>query len=115
MHLDAPHWSLEAVLPLLTANPAAALKLRRKGRLQPGADADILLLDAGVRARAILLSLAWGRGPCLKFRVSSGVLPRDATVLRSEGAVPRAWLQPPWPPHPRPAGPAALPCSLHHA
>ncbi|HEX8825311.1 MAG TPA: amidohydrolase family protein [Archangium sp.] len=38
--------TLETVLPFFTANPAAALKLRRKGRLAPGQDADLVLLDA---------------------------------------------------------------------
>lgn len=35
---------LAEVLPLLTSNPATALKLTRKGHLQPGNDADILVL-----------------------------------------------------------------------
>ncbi|HLL81994.1 MAG TPA: amidohydrolase family protein [Longimicrobium sp.] len=36
---------LEQVLPLVTANPAAALKLRRKGRLEVGCDADVVVLE----------------------------------------------------------------------
>lgn len=39
-------WSLQDVLPLATTNPARLLGLeKRKGTLQAGADADILLLD----------------------------------------------------------------------
>jgi len=38
----------EALLGL-TANPARALKLQRKGVLEPGADADIAVLDAEFR------------------------------------------------------------------
>ena len=36
---------LERVLPAFTANPARLLRLHRKGRLTPGADADIVVLD----------------------------------------------------------------------
>ena len=36
--------SLEEVLPLLTANPADALRLESKGRIAPGMDADLVLL-----------------------------------------------------------------------
>lgn len=39
-------WSLQDVLPLATVNPARLLGLeKRKGTIQAGADADILLLD----------------------------------------------------------------------
>ena len=36
---------LEQVLPAFTANPAALLRLERKGRLTAGADADLVVLD----------------------------------------------------------------------
>jgi beta-aspartyl-dipeptidase (metallo-type) len=37
---------LERVLPAFTSNPAALLRLHRKGRLSVGSDADLLVLDA---------------------------------------------------------------------
>jgi beta-aspartyl-dipeptidase (metallo-type) len=37
---------LERVLPAFTANPAGLLRLPRKGQLRPGADADLVVLDA---------------------------------------------------------------------
>ena len=37
---------LERVLPAFTANPARVLRLERKGHLRPGADADLVALDA---------------------------------------------------------------------
>lgn len=37
---------LERVLPAFTSNPASLLRLPRKGRLYPGSDADLLVLDA---------------------------------------------------------------------
>lgn len=49
-------WALEEVLPLMTRNPAARLKLERKGRIAVGCDADILLLEVrgqGRRAGAV--------------------------------------------------------------
>jgi beta-aspartyl-dipeptidase (metallo-type) len=36
---------LERVLPAFTANPARVLRLLRKGRLERGADADLVVLD----------------------------------------------------------------------
>jgi beta-aspartyl-dipeptidase (metallo-type) len=36
--------TLEQVLPLVTTNVARVLKLQRKGRIEPGADADLLVL-----------------------------------------------------------------------
>jgi N-acetylglucosamine-6-phosphate deacetylase len=41
----------ERALPMAAAAPARLLGLRRKGTLRPGADADVVLLDAGLRAR----------------------------------------------------------------
>ena len=37
-------WRLEQLLPLVTTTPARVLKLHPKGRLEPGADADVLVL-----------------------------------------------------------------------
>ncbi len=38
-------WRLEEALMALTFNPARALKLDRKGVLEPGADADVVIMD----------------------------------------------------------------------
>jgi beta-aspartyl-dipeptidase (metallo-type) len=35
---------LEQILPLVTANPARVLKLQGKGKVEPGADADLVIL-----------------------------------------------------------------------
>lgn len=40
-------FALDRVLPFFTSNPATALKLSRKGRLAPGADADVLVMKEG--------------------------------------------------------------------
>jgi beta-aspartyl-dipeptidase (metallo-type) len=40
-----PQWPLERLLPLVTTNVASVLKLGRKGRLERGADADLLVLE----------------------------------------------------------------------
>jgi beta-aspartyl-dipeptidase (metallo-type) len=39
-------YSLDMVLPLITTNPASVLKLQRKGCIEPGKDADIVIIDA---------------------------------------------------------------------
>ena len=50
---------LEDVLPLFTCNTARALHLPRKGRVQVGMDADLLMLDA--ETLAVVHVLARGR------------------------------------------------------
>jgi beta-aspartyl-dipeptidase (metallo-type) len=51
-------FSLHQMLQLATSNSAAALKLPRKGRLSPGMDADLLVLDRDpLRIREV-----WARG-----------------------------------------------------
>ena len=55
---------LEKVLPLLTQNPAALLRIdRQKGRLAPGLDADIVLLDDQYQVRRTFV-----RGDCVYQR-----------------------------------------------
>jgi beta-aspartyl-dipeptidase (metallo-type) len=61
----------ERLLPFFTANPAAALKLHGKGRIAPGADGDVLVLDA----RTLAVVHVFARG---KWRV------RDGRVLGKE-------------------------------
>ena len=47
---------VEEVLPLLTENPAAALRMQRqKGRIRQGMDADMVLLDAQLQVCATLV------------------------------------------------------------
>lgn len=43
--LQDDHLSMEQVLPCFTSNTADVLKLQHKGRLQPNADADVLILS----------------------------------------------------------------------
>jgi N-acetylglucosamine-6-phosphate deacetylase len=42
-------WTFEEALLGLTRNPATALNLERKGVLEPGADADVVILDNNFR------------------------------------------------------------------
>ena len=42
-------WKFEEALLGLTRNPATALNLERKGVLEPGADADVVILDNNFR------------------------------------------------------------------
>lgn len=75
-------WRLEDALALATANPARVLGLwPRKGRLAPGSDADLLLLDPGnlelryVVARGeVVMTPEWTRGGC--FERGPGIRPR---------------------------------------
>jgi beta-aspartyl-dipeptidase (metallo-type) len=67
----ADGWALEELLPLLTTNPARVLRLRRKGRLEPGCDADVLVVERDTLA--------------IRHVVASGrVLVRDGTCLVHE-------------------------------
>ena len=44
----------EQVLSFVTANPAAHLKLPRKGRLKPGFDGDLIVLDGAFRLKTVV-------------------------------------------------------------
>ncbi len=64
--------ALEELLPLVTTNTAAVLKLSAKGRLAPGMDADLLVMDRQtLELRAVL---AGGR-----------ILMRDGAIVAREG------------------------------
>jgi beta-aspartyl-dipeptidase (metallo-type) len=67
----SPHWPIERWLPLVTSNVADVLKLANKGRLQPGADADFLVL----RRDTLELRHVVARGQ---------VLMRDGALIRRE-------------------------------
>jgi len=43
--VTAHGYSLDLVLPLVTANPARILKLPRKGQIAAGCDADLLIVE----------------------------------------------------------------------
>lgn len=52
--------ALETVLPVVTANPARALGLASKGRLEVGLDADLLLIEPGTLAiRRVMSAGQW--------------------------------------------------------
>jgi len=50
---------LERVLPAFTANPARLLQLHRKGQLRPGADADLVVLDAAGAGAEVMARGRW--------------------------------------------------------
>jgi len=50
---------LERVLPAFTANPARLLMLRRKGRLDRGCDADLVVLDSAGGIRDVMARGRW--------------------------------------------------------
>jgi beta-aspartyl-dipeptidase (metallo-type) len=50
---------LERVLPAFTTNPARLLLLHRKGHLTPGADADLVVLDAEGGVESVMARGAW--------------------------------------------------------
>ena len=56
--LDAGH-PLERVLPLFTRSPAQFLRLPRKGRLAPGTDADLVVLDDEHRVSDVMARGVW--------------------------------------------------------
>jgi N-acetylglucosamine-6-phosphate deacetylase len=56
--VDWTNWSVEDALLGLTLNPARALKLEKKGVLEPGCDADIVIMDDNFR---IIETLVAGR------------------------------------------------------
>ena len=57
--LLARRQSLAKVLPAFTSNPARLLKLDRKGRLSPGCDADLVVLDEAGGVRDVMARGRW--------------------------------------------------------
>lgn len=51
---------LEAAIKFVTVNPAKSLKLRRKGRVSKGYDADIVVLDKNLNIRHV-----FAKGRCM--------------------------------------------------
>ena len=68
---------LERVLPAFTSNPARVLRLPRKGHLSPGADADLVVLDAGNRIADVMARGRW--------HVRAGMPVLRGTFERAEG------------------------------
>ena len=53
--LVAAGMPLETALPAFTANPARLLRLAGKGRVEAGADADLVALDATGGAHTVII------------------------------------------------------------
>ena len=53
--------SLDRVLPAFTSNVADLLRLPRKGRIEVGADADLVVLDDQGGPRDVMLGGVWHR------------------------------------------------------
>jgi len=51
--------ALERVLPAFTSNVAASLRLPAKARIEVGADADLVVLDAGGKVRDVMAMGRW--------------------------------------------------------
>jgi beta-aspartyl-dipeptidase (metallo-type) len=65
---------LETALKVVTSNPAQILKLKTKGKIQPGMDADLLILDKDFK---IVSMFAMG-----KLVIEDGVLLKKGTYER---------------------------------
>ncbi|MEW5850962.1 MAG: amidohydrolase family protein [Myxococcota bacterium] len=78
-------FALERVLPLCTSNTARVLKLSHKGRLAPGVDADVLVLERD----SLAVRHVFSRGRCLMrdgaLRVQEAYLPASNRVLDQRG------------------------------
>ena len=68
------HIPLEIALKVLTENPAKILKLKQKGRIAAGYDADLVLLDGNLNLHSVF---ALG-----KQVVSNGILIKKGTYER---------------------------------
>lgn len=66
--LLARDFALETVLPAFTANPAELLRLPGKGRIAPGCDADLVVLDEAHRARDVMARGIWHRREGVQLR-----------------------------------------------
>jgi beta-aspartyl-dipeptidase (metallo-type) len=50
---------LADVLPAFTSNPARLLRLKRKGRIAPGADADLVVLGSDNAIESVMARGEW--------------------------------------------------------
>ncbi len=50
---------LDQILPTMTSNPANLLKLKGKGQISPGADADLLVLDDEHNVQDVMVNGKW--------------------------------------------------------
>jgi beta-aspartyl-dipeptidase (metallo-type) len=57
--LAARGHALERILPPITSNVATLLRLPLKGRVLPGYDADLVVLDAELRIRHVMARGVW--------------------------------------------------------
>jgi beta-aspartyl-dipeptidase (metallo-type) len=57
--LAARGHALERILPPVTSNVATLLRLPRKGRVLPGFDADLVVLDAALNIRHVMARGVW--------------------------------------------------------
>jgi beta-aspartyl-dipeptidase (metallo-type) len=57
--LTAEGRSLEDLLPVITSNPARHLRLSAKGRLMPGADADLVVLSESFEVKSVMANGVW--------------------------------------------------------
>jgi beta-aspartyl-dipeptidase (metallo-type) len=55
----AEAYAPERLVPSVTSNPARLLRLAREGRLAPGTDADVVLLDREHRIRHVMADGVW--------------------------------------------------------
>jgi beta-aspartyl-dipeptidase (metallo-type) len=51
--------ALEELLPIFTSNPARLFRLSSKGRIAPGADADLVVLDKSGAVRDVMARGRW--------------------------------------------------------
>ena len=86
---------LETALPAFTANPARLLRLARKGRVEAGADADLVALDATGGAHTVIIG---GKSTSGAVRPSGGERSRIARSCTLPSIVPeggtRGWIIP---------------------
>jgi beta-aspartyl-dipeptidase (metallo-type) len=74
--LRAAGLALATVLPVFTANVASQLRLARKGRLEVGCDADLVILDDKLAATGVIAGGQW--------LVRDGVQVKHGTFERAE-------------------------------
>ena len=92
-------WPMDKILPLITRNPAIFLKLKGKGTIEVGSDADILLLDKNtLKLKSVI---AKGRVVMTKnwthqgmFGISQPAPKERAQTAAQKMANTRQWLAP---------------------
>ncbi len=71
--LVVKHFDLQTALQFITLNPASILKLKGKGKIEVGSDADIIIMDQDMNIQFVIAKGEVVKSPLLKSHPTAPV------------------------------------------